>query len=327
MNSFSGICLMKALFLVLIFLTSVVSADPLPSWHQGESKSRLIGYVEAVTQPGDSYRQPSERIAVFDNDGTLWSEQPVYFQLVFAMDRIRAKAAQHPEWKNQEPYRSAIEGDLKGLAAGGEEALMQVLMESHAGMTTDEFAQLVREWIDTAKHPTKDRLYKEMIYQPMLELLAYLRANDFKTYIVSGGGIEFMRVFSEEVYGIPPEQVIGSSVKTRWQAGNPPVIVREAALNFIDDKEGKPIAINLHIGKRPLIAFGNSDGDHQMQQWTMAGDGLRLAGIVRHTDAEREWRYDRESHIGRLDKALDQAEEEGWLVVDMKSDWKQVYPD
>lgn len=314
--------------LVLLLLCSAISfADPLPSWVKGDNKARVVAFVESVSQPGEGYVAPAERIAVFDNDGTLWAEQPVYFQLMFALDRIREMADEHPEWAEEEPYRSAIKGDLKAVAAGGKDALIDVVMKSHAGMSTEAFARIVRDWVDTARHPTTGRPYTEMIYQPMLELLAYLRANQFKTYIVSGGGVEFMRVFSEEVYGIPPEQVIGSSIRTSWQPGTPPTIVREASLSFIDDKEGKPIAINLHIGRRPLLAFGNSDGDWQMLQWTMAGEGPRLAGLVSHTDADREWQYGRTSHIGRLDKALDQAERDNWLVVDMKADWKQVYPD
>jgi len=268
-----------------------------------------------------------ERIAVFDNDGTLWAEQPLYFQLVFALDRVKALAPQHPEWKDKEPFASLLKGDLKGALAGGEPAIFQIVMATHTGMTTEEFEKTVTDWIATARHPKTKRPYTEMVYQPMLELLAYLRANGFKTFIVSGGGIEFMRVFSEQVYGIPPEQVIGSSGKLKFELRDgKPVLVKLPELNFIDDKAGKPVGIQQHIGRRPILAFGNSDGDLQMLQWTAAGRGARFMGLVHHTDAEREWAYDRNSHIGKLDKALDEANAKGWTVVDMKDDWKQVFP-
>jgi hypothetical protein len=268
-----------------------------------------------------------ERIATFDNDGTLWAEQPAYFQLFFAIDRVKELAPQHPEWKMKEPFASLLKGNLKGVLAGGEHAMLEIVMATHAGMTTEEFEKIVKDWIGTAKHPVTKRPYTEMVYQPMLELLAYLRANDFKTFIVSGGGIEFMRPWTQEVYGIPPEQVVGSSIKTRFEMRDgKPVLVRLPELNFIDDKDGKPIGINSYIGRRPLAAFGNSDGDLQMLQWTTGGQGSRFALYVHHTDAEREWAYDRDSSIGRLDKGLDEALEKGWTVVDMKQDWKRVYP-
>jgi phosphoglycolate phosphatase-like HAD superfamily hydrolase len=269
----------------------------------------------------------SERIATFDNDGTLWAEQPIYFQFAFALDRVKALAPQHPEWKDQEPFKSVLAGDIKGALAGGEKAIVLLMMASHAGMTTAEFEQIVKDWIATAKHPRFNRPYIECIYQPMLELLAYLRASGFKTYIVSGGGIEFMRPWTEQVYGIPPEQVIGSSIKTTFEMRDgKPVLMRLPEVDFVDDRAGKPVGIHKFIGRRPLLAFGNSDGDHQMLQWTAAGSGPRLMGLVHHTDAEREWAYDRQSHIGQLDKALDEALAQGWTVVNMKSDWKTVFP-
>jgi len=283
--------------------------------------------TKVTTQGSPDFVPVDERIATFDNDGTLWAEQPVYFQLFFAIDRVKELAPQHSEWKTKEPFASLLKGDLKGVLAGGEHAMLEIVMATHAGMTTEEFEKIVKDWIATAKHPVTKRPYTEMVYQPMLELLAYLRANDFKTFIVSGGGIEFMRPWTQEVYGIPPEQVVGSSIKTRFEMRDgKPVLVRLPELNFIDDKDGKPIGINSYIGRRPLAAFGNSDGDLQMLQWTTGGQGSRFALYVHHTDAEREWAYDRDSSIGRLDKGLDEALEKGWTVVDMKQDWKRVYP-
>jgi phosphoglycolate phosphatase-like HAD superfamily hydrolase len=304
------------------------SADPLPSWNEGPSKQAIVTFVEKVTKEGSTEFVPvAERIAVFDNDGTLWAEQPMYFQFFFAMDRVKALAPQHPEWKDQEPFASVLKGDIKGALAGGEKALVELLMSTHTGMTTEEFERIVKDWIATAKHPTLNRPYTECVYQPMVELLAYLRANGFKTYIVSGGGIEFMRPWVEATYGIPPEQVIGSSGKTKFEMRDgKPVLVKLPELGSNDDKEGKPVNINLHIGRRPIAAFGNSDGDLQMLQWTAAGEGPRFCLYVHHTDADREWAYDRQSHIGRLDKGLDEANARGWTVVDMKRDWKQVFP-
>ena len=269
---------------------------------------------------------PAERIAVFDNDGTLWAEQPMYFQLLFALDRVKALAPQHPEWKTQEPFASLLKGDVKGALAGGEPAIVEIIMATHAGMTTEEFDQIVSDWVASAKHPKTGRLYTEMVYQPMLELLAYLRANDFKTFIVSGGGIDFMRPWTEKVYGIPPEQVVGSSGKTSFEMRDgKPMLMRLPEINFIDDKAGKPVGIHQHIGRRPIAAFGNSDGDLQMLQWTCGGPGPRFCLYVHHTDADREWAYDRKSSIGRLDKGLDEAEAKGWTVVDMKTDWTKVF--
>jgi phosphoglycolate phosphatase-like HAD superfamily hydrolase len=281
-----------------------------------------------VTDPqGPDFVPEAERIAVFDNDGTLWSEQPAYFQLFFAVDRVKAMAPEHPEWKTQQPFKAVLEDDMEALAAAGEHGVVELVMASHTGVTTVEFEAIVTDWIATARHPKTGRLYTEMVFQPMLELLDYLRASGFKTFIVSGGGIEFMRPWTEEVYGIPPEQVVGSSVKTKFEMRDgEPILVRLPEMNFIDDKEGKPVGINSHIGRRPIAAFGNSDGDLQMLQWTAAGDGPSFCLYVHHTDAEREWAYDRGSHIGGLDKGLDEAAARGWTVVDMKSDWKVVYP-
>jgi phosphoserine phosphatase len=281
-----------------------------------------------VTQQGSPDFVPAaERIATFDNDGTLWAEQPIYFQLAFALDRVKVLAPQHPEWATMEPFASLLKGDLKGALAGGEAAIFQIVTVTHSGMTTDEFEQIVREWVATARHPKTGKLYTEMVYQPMLELLAYLRANGFKTFIVSGGGIDFMRVFSERVYGIPPEQVVGSSGKLNFELRDgKPRLMKLPELNFNDDKAGKPVEIQMHIGRHPVAAFGNSDGDLQMLEWAGQGAGVRFALIVHHTDAEREWAYDRTSSIGKLDKALDAAQAEGWTIVDMKNDWKRVFP-
>jgi phosphoglycolate phosphatase-like HAD superfamily hydrolase len=308
--------------------TIAIAADPLASWNDTGPKKAIIAFVEQVTKEDSPNFVPVlERIAVFDNDGTLWAEQPMYFQGLFAFDRVKALAPQHPEWKTKEPFASLLRGDLKAAFAGGERPMMEVVMATHAGMSTDEFEQIVKGWIAVARHPTTKKLYTEMVYQPMLELLAYLRANGFKTFIVSGGGVEFMRPWTEKVYGIPPEQVVGSSIKTKFELRErKPVLLRLAQLNFIDDKVGKPIGINEHIGRRPIAAFGNSDGDLQMLQWTTAGTGVRFALIVHHTDAEREWAYDRKSSVGRLDKALDEAKVKGWTIVDMKNDWKTVFP-
>jgi len=313
----------------LLLATAVAyAADPLPSWQDGATKNSIVDFVGKVTRPEspDFVPQP-ERIAVFDNDGTLWSEQPMYFQLSFAIDLVKALAPQHPEWKTKEPFASILKGDMKAALAGGEHAALEIVVATHAGNTTTEFEKLVKDWIATAKHPTTHRLYTEMVYQPMLELLAYLRASGFKTFIVSGGGIEFMRPWADAVYGIPPEQVIGSSIKTKFEMRDgKPVLARLPEINFINDKEGKPVAINEFIGRRPIAAFGNSDGDLQMLQWTTAGDGSRFALYVHHTDGAREWAYDRKSSIGKLNKGLDEAQAKGWTVVDMKKDWKVIYP-
>lgn len=323
------------IFCFLLFILCSVTTpawaqnDPLPSWNDGTSRTAITTFVKAVTdESSPDFVKPSERIAVFDNDGCLWSEKPAYFQLLFAMDRVRELAADHPEWKNQQSFQAVLEGDMKALADSGEKGLLELVMTTHAGMTTDEFSGIVKEWLKTARHPTLKKPYTELVFKPMLELLDYLRANGFKTFIVSGGGIEFMRPWVEEVYGIPPEQVVGSSIVTKFEMREgKPVLIREPQVHFIDDKAGKPVGINQHIGRRPIFAFGNSDGDLQMLQWTtLTGEGKRLAGIVHHTDAEREFAYDRDSHTGRLDKALDMAEANGWIVVDMKKEWKVIYP-
>ena len=313
----------------LVFMVTIAHAqNPLPSWNDGLSKKAIVEFVMKVTKEGSPDFVPvPERIATFDNDGTLWAEQPMYFQLAFAIDRVKTLTSQHPEWKDKEPFASLLQGDVNGALAGGEKAMFEILMATHAGMTTEEFEQIVKDWVVSAKHPKTGRLYTETVYQPMLELLAYLRANGFKTFIVSGGGIEFMRPWAEKVYGIPPEQVVGSSIKTKFELRDGiPVLVRLPELNFIDDKVGKPVGINQYIGRRPIAAFGNSDGDLQMLQWTTAGKGARLALIVHHTDADREWAYDRTSSVGRLDKALDEAKAKGWTIVDMKNDWKTIFP-
>ena len=312
---------------VLLFSQLQAQTDPLPSWNNVQSKKSIISFVHNVTNPkSPSFVPVSERIATFDNDGTLWGEQPMYFQLLFALDRIKVLAPQHPEWKTQEPFASLLKGDVKGALAGGEKAMVEIIMATHAGMSTEEFELIVKDWIATAKHPITKQPYTSMVYQPMVELLTYLRANGFKTYIVSGGGIEFMRPWTQKTYGIPPEQVIGSSIKTKFELQNgKPVLIRLSEINFVDDKEGKPIAIQQTIGRRPIAAFGNSDGDLQMLQWMTAGAGPRFGLIVHHTDAKREWAYDRNSSIGRLDKALDAAPANGWTVVDMKNDWNQVF--
>lgn len=319
-----------ALFLAFSGLTTAaVAADPLPSWNDTGAKTSIVAFVDKVTKEGSPhFVPPAERIATFDNDGTLWTEQPVYFQLAFALDRVKAMAPDHLEWADKEPFASLIKGDLKNALAGGEHAIAEIVMASHAGMTSEEFSKIAKAWIETAKHPKTGRLYKQMVYQPMLELLAYLRSNGFKTYIVSGGGIEFMRPWTEATYGIPPEQVIGSSIKTKFEMKDgQPVLVRLPEINFIDDKAGKPVGIQMHIGRRPIAAFGNSDGDLQMLQWSCLAEGTRFCMIVHHTDAEREWAYDRQSHIGKLDEALEEASKNGWTVVDMKSDWRIIFPD
>ena len=312
----------------LLVAVSSPAAEPLPSWNDGPTKKSIVDFVEKVTTEGSpDFVKPAERIAVFDNDGTLWCEQPVYFQLAFAIDRVKAMAPQHPEWKDTEPFKSLLAGDMKGVMAGGEKSLLEIVMAAHAGMTTDEFNAIVKDWITTAKHPKYDRPYNQLIYQPMLEVLQYLRANGFKTFIVSGGGVEFMRAFAEETYSIPPEQVVGSSGVVRFELRDgKPVLVKEAKVEFVDDNVGKPVGINRFIGRRPIMAFGNSDGDLQMLQYTTAGTGPRFAAIVHHTDNAREVAYDRESHIGKLDKALDEGKEKGWTIVDMKNDWAAVFP-
>jgi phosphoserine phosphatase len=319
--------LVRVTALLLVLATSGVAAagsdDPLPSWNDGETKQSILAFVKKVTTRGSAgFVPPSERIATFDNDGTLWSEKPTYFQVFFAVDRVKELASGHPEWKAKEPFASILKGDLEKAFAGGTKSILEVVMATHAGMTTDQFAGIVTDWIAKARHPVTKRLYTEMVYQPMLELLAYLRANGFETFIVSGGGIEFMRPWTERVYGVPPEQVVGSSIKTKFEMRDDgPVLMRLPEMNFLDDKEGKPVGIHQHIGRRPIAAFGNSDGDLQMLQWATGTKGARFALLVHHTDAEREYAYDHGA-----EKALGEAKKAGWTVVDMKKDWKAIYP-
>lgn len=302
--------------------------DPLPSWNQGSTREAILAFVEAVTdEQSPDFIPVKDRVAVFDNDGNLWSEQPAYFQLFFAIDRVKALAAEHPEWQNTQPFQSILEDDLETFASFGEHGILEVVMGTHAGMSTEDFEKVVAQWLATARHPRFDRPFTDLVYQPMLELMDYLRANDFKVYIVSGGGIDFMRVWVEEVYGVPRDQVVGSSIKTAFVLEDGKAEIRRVAeMDFIDDKEGKPIGINRFIGRRPVFSSGNSDGDLPMMQYTDSGEGKRFMLYLHHTDAEREWAYDRESHVGRLDKGLEEAEAKGWTVIDMKKDWKVVYP-
>lgn len=327
---------LRALFLLALFLPLAACAshhDPLPSWNDTPTKDRITSFVDRVTdERSPDFVPANERIAVFDNDGTLWGEQPAYFQLLFAIDRVRALAPQYPEWRTTQPFRAVLENDMQGLAAGGHEGIAKIIAVSHSGMTTDEFRRTVQDWLATARHPTTGRPYTAMVYQPMLELLDHLRNNGFKTFIVSGGGIEFVRVFSEQVYGIPPEQVVGSTgVVTFELRDDIPALIKQPAIDFIDDKAGKPVAINKFIGRRPIAAFGNSDGDLQMLQYTTiprdrSDTTPRLGVIIHHTDPDREFAYDRDSHIGKLDNALDEAPQRGWIIIDMARDWKVIYP-
>ena len=302
-------------------------SDPLASWNDGATKQSITDFVRRIaTQGSPDFVPVDQRIATFDNDGTLWLEQPMYVQLAFALNRVKAMAPMHPEWKDKQPFKAVLEGDMKALAELGERELVELLMVTHAGMSTAEFAKISTDWIATARDPRFKRPYTELVYQPMLELLAYLRANGFKTFIVSGGGVEFMRPWTERIYGVPPEQVVGSSIKTRFEMRDgQPLLFRLPEVNFIDDKAGKPVGINEYIGRRPIAAFGNSDGDLEMLQWATTGGGVRFGLIVHHTDAEREYAYDRQSHFGKLDKALDAAAVNRWTVVDMKKDWKRVF--
>lgn len=316
-----------ALFLMLAARLAEAAGNPLPSWNDGPARKAIVQFVARVTQRnGPDFVPPAERIAVFDNDGTLWAEQPLYFQGLFALDRVKALAPRHPEWKQRPPFKAVLENDMKALAASGEKGMVEIVMATHAGMTTTEFEAIVKDWLATARHPKFQRPYTELVYRPMRELLAYLRANGFKTYIVSGGGIEFMRPWVERVYGIPPEQVVGSSIKTKFELRDgQPVLVRLPEVDFIDDQAGKPVGIHKFIGRRPIAAFGNSDGDLEMLQWTCAAPGARFCLIVHHTDADRERAYDRQSIVGRLDRALDKVRPGGWTIVDMRRDWKRVF--
>ena len=329
LRSYLGLLVLLAAPLVGAGGPAFAGPDPLPSWNQGTTKHAIVEFVDRVTKDGGpDYVPPEERIAVFDNDGTLWAEQPMYFQLAFALDRVAALAPKHPDWEKTPPFEDILKGDLKAIAASGEHGLLEIIAATHAGMTTDKFNGIVDSWIATAEHPRFHRLYTQLVYQPMLELLAYLRANGFKTFIVSGGGVEFMRSFAEKVYGNPPEQVIGSAGVVKFEIGadGKPELMKEAKIEFVDDGPGKPVGINRIIGRQPIFAFGNSDGDLQMLQYTAAGKGARFMGLVHHTDSVREWAYDRASHVGRLDKALDEATAKGWTVVNMKTDWNVVFP-
>jgi phosphoserine phosphatase len=321
-----------SLFAALGCFTALVQqtdaqADSLPSWNDGVAKKSIVEFVRRVTKKGGpDFVRSVDRIAVFDNDGTLWAEQPFYFQGLFVFDRVRALAPKHPDWNDKQPFKAVLENDMETLAAAGLHGLVELVMATHAGMTTEEFEGTIKDWLAMAKHPTFKRPYTDLVYEPMLELLDYLRANDFKTYIVSGGGIEFVRTFSERLYGIPPEQVIGSSIVTKFEVRQGrPVLVREPKLDFIDDHEGKPVGINKFIGRRPIAAFGNSDGDLQMLEWVTAGTGPRFGLIIHHDDAEREFAYDRASAAGKLDRGLDEAPKCGWTLVSMKKDWKRVF--
>ena len=307
--------------------SALAQSDPLQSWNEGPAKKSIVDFVSGVTREGSPDFVPAaERVATFDNDGTLWCEQPMYVQLAFALDRVKALAPRHPEWKQKQPFKAVLDKDIAALAKAGEKGLVELVMATHAGMTTAEFEQIASDWIKTARHPKFDRPYTELVYQPMLELLGYLRTNGFKTFIVSGGGIEFMRPWSERVYGIPPEQVVGSSIKTQFKVDKDgPVLIRLPTIDLVDDGPGKPVGINSHIGRRPIAAFGNSDGDFQMLQWTTGARGRRFGLIVHHTDAEREYAYDRRSPFGKLDKGLDAASANGWTIVSMKDDWKRVF--
>jgi hypothetical protein len=315
--------------LTLFLITNAAAAQAhLQSWNEGPAKQAIVTFVERVTKEGSPDFVPvSERIATFDNDGTLWVERPMYVQVMFLADRLRALAPRHPEWQTKEPFAAFLKGDLKSVAAAGEAGVAELMAATHSGMTTDEFSKVVSDWIATAKHPTTNKLYTEMVYQPMLELLKFLRSHGFKTFIVSGGGIEFMRPWSERVYGIPPEQVIGTAGGLKYELRrDSPTILKLPVLVLNDDKEGKPVGIQRHIGRRPIAAFGNSDGDFQMLEWTTSGAGPRLGVIVHHDDADREWAYDRSSHIGRLERGLDEGPRRGWTIVSMKRDWKQIFP-
>jgi len=319
--------------LILVLLLTACSVnqpapDPLPSWTDGASQQQILDFVGSVTDANSSYFvPPNERIATFDNDGTLWSEKPTYFQLLFILDRVKSMAADHPEWKTTQPFQAVLENDIATIMAAGKQGLMELGMATQTGMTTDEFKTIVKDWLATARHPTSGKAYTAMVYQPMLELLDYLRANDFKVFIVSGGGLEFMRPWTEVVYGIPPDQVVGSSNETRYELRDgKPVLVRSPELHFINNDDTKPVAINRFIGQRPILAVGNSDGDFEMLKWTTSGEGKRLGMIVHHTDADREWAYDRESLEGHLVRGLDEAEENGWLLIDMARDWQVIFP-
>lgn len=328
-RSFVSIIAAGVLAALPLAAAAQAQTDPLPSWNDSATKAAIVDFVAAVTtEGGPDYVAPNNRIATFDNDGTLWVEQPMYVQLAFALDRVKAMAPDHPEWKDKEPFKSVLTGDMKSVAASGKKGLAEIIAATHAGMSTEDFEKIVTDWIATAKNPETGKLNTAMIYEPMLELIDYLKANGFDVFIVSGGGIEFMRPWTETTYGIPPENVVGSSIKLKYEESDKgPVIMRLAELNFVDDGPGKPVGIQSHIGKRPIAAFGNSDGDFQMLEWTTTGPGKTLGMIVHHDDAAREFAYDRDSHVGKLDKAMDAAPQKGWHLISMKDDWNQVFPD
>jgi len=330
MVSFKRLAMAGLLLVALLVSSLAAQSDPLPSWNDGPAKQSIIDFVVRVTKSGDAeYVPEARRVAVFDNDGTLWAEQPIYFQVAYAMDEVKKMSGSHPEWKDKQPFKAVLDGDHKALAAAGEHGLLEIMAATHSGMTTDTYNKSVVEWLRDARHPRFDRPYTDLVYQPMLEVLSYLRANGFKTFIVSGGGVEFMRRFADKSYGIPPEQVVGSSgvVKFELSADGKAELIKEPKVEFIDDGPGKPVGINRFIGRQPIFAFGNSDGDQQMLEYTASGSGARFMGLVHHTDGVREWAYDRDSKIGKLDKALDEATAKGWTVVDMKNDWKQIFLD
>lgn len=308
--------------------SSTSAVDPLPSWVDGQTKQAIVSYVEDVTNPqSKDFIAVSDRIATFDNDGTLWSEQPIYFQFFFALDRVKAMAADHPEWKTKQPFKAVLENNTGELMKQGEKGILQIVMTTHTGMTTDEFEKMVDDWITTAQHPVKKRAFTDLVYQPMLELIDYLRKNEFKVFIVSGGGIEFMRPWTERVYGIPKDQVVGSTIKTKYDYNNGnPVLKRLPEIDLIDDKEGKPVGINRYIGRKPVFVAGNSDGDLQMMRWADSNTLKSFKLYVHHTDSVREWAYDRKSHIGTFNEGFDEAKAKGWTLADMKNDWKVIYP-
>ncbi|MES0808838.1 HAD family hydrolase [Roseibium sp. SCPC15] len=316
-----------SLIVVLVLTTGTAFSDPLPSWNADEAKARILAFVDAVTDPkSEDYVTPAERIAVFDNDGTLWAEKPVYFQLLYALDRLKQKAEADPSILTSDTLKAAAAGDLEKVAESGEDGLLEIVMVSHSGLTVDEFQKDVAEWLETARHPTKQMAYTDMTYQPMLELLRHLRDNGFTTYIVSGGGLHFMRAFAEEAYGIPPEQVIGSTGKTRYEVvDGVPTILKDPGIAFVDDKAGKPVAIDSRIGRLPIFVGGNSDGDFQMLEWATSAEGPRLGVLVHHTDDQREWAYDRDSHVGKLERGLEEGPGRGWILIDMAKDWNRVW--
>ncbi len=325
----SSNCVALGIALALLAATNAWATDPLPSWNEGKSKQAILQFVaDVTTEGGPHYVAPAERIATFDNDGTLWVEYPMYTQAMFAFDRVKELAPKHPEWKTAQPFKALLEGDMKTVGASGIKGLLEIVIATHSGMTADQFAEEAGAWLRNTQHPRFERPYARCIYQPQLELLHYLRGNGFTTFIVSGGGIAFMRPIAEEAYGIPPHQVMGSSVASEYRnQDGKSEIVRLPKIGFIDDKEGKPVGIYEHIGRRPILAFGNSDGDMQMLEYTTRGDGRRLGLVVHHTDAEREYAYDRDSHVGGLNQVLDRADTEGWVIVDMKQDWKTIFPE